>query len=398
MCGDDTCAFGENSLNCPQDCGYPAGASCGNNDDCASYICWTLAQQLFFQVPPDKLRDPGIRLPCLPGSNTCGPGKVCDGLQFSECRDLAPRGTYCVLPYVCASNKCQFDLLWGGPRCADCTASGQCPSGQWAGRDAPWQRVGAAPVRGLAGHQQGAAGRRLVRRVGALRRAHRGLLVAAFLLQHYPQVIARIRTRSGSAEVATDPMGVEVSEVFVMLTPAAAWLHDGPGGFASQEALVDDMSRRLGQLPGMRAAFTQPIEMRVNERVAGIRADLGLVPYGDDFKVLGEKARAIEVLKTLPGAADVSTEQLTGQPVIEVVLDPLALGLLVSAIRRRLADGDAVVVAVQEAAATRLRPVLMTRWSRVSGQCRWPWRRGSGPKCSGRSRRWSSVGSSRRRS
>ena len=154
-----------------------------------------------------------------------------------------------------------------------------------------------------------------------------GTRIEAFLLAHYPKAIARIWTRSGSAEVTTDPMGVEVSDVFIMLRPRDEWLHDGPGGFASQDALVADMTRRVDELPGMRAAFTQPIEMRVNEMIAGIRSDLGVLLYGDDFAVLAEKARAIEeVLKTVPGAADVSTEQLTGQPVVEVVFDPVALG------------------------------------------------------------------------
>ena len=154
--------------------------------------------------------------------------------------------------------------------------------------------------------------------------------IERFLLRHYPRAIADIWTRTGSAEVATDPMGVEVSDVFIALRPRADWQDDGsggPGGFASQDALVADMTERLRFLPGMRSAFTQPIEMRVNEMVAGIRADLGVVLYGDQFAVLEEKARAIEaVLKTIPGASDVSREQLTGQPVIEVRVKPTELG------------------------------------------------------------------------
>ncbi len=151
--------------------------------------------------------------------------------------------------------------------------------------------------------------------------------IERFLLGHYPNAIADIWTRTGSAEVTTDPMGVEVSDVFIELKDRDGWLHDGAGGFPSQDALVDSMTTRLADLPGMRAAFTQPIEMRINEMVAGIRADLGVILYGDDFAILKEKALAIEtVLKTIPGAADVSSEQITGQPVIEVKVDPVALG------------------------------------------------------------------------
>ncbi len=147
------------------------------------------------------------------------------------------------------------------------------------------------------------------------------------LLAHYPDAIDDIWTRTGSAEIATDPMGVEVSDVFIELKPREHWQHDGPGGFASQDALVADMTTRLSDLPGMRVAFTQPIEMRINEMVAGIRADLGVQLYGDDYDVLKAKALEIEaVLKTVPGAADVASEQVTGQPVIQVTVDPIALG------------------------------------------------------------------------
>lgn len=151
--------------------------------------------------------------------------------------------------------------------------------------------------------------------------------IEGFLLRHYPNAIDDIWSRTGSAEIATDPMGVEVSDVFIELKPRGMWLHEGEGGFASQDALVADMTARLKDLPGMRVAFTQPIEMRINEMVAGIRADLGVQLYGDDYAVLQSKSLEIEtVLKSIPGAADVSGEQITGQPVITVTVDPLAMG------------------------------------------------------------------------
>ena len=86
------------------------------------------------------------------------------------------------------------------------------------------------------------------------------------------------------------------------------------------------MDDDLQVLPGMRMIFMQPIEMRVNEMVAGIRTDVGVKLFGDDLDVLREKAKDVErILKLLPGAADVSTEQITGQPSLEVRIDREAL-------------------------------------------------------------------------
>ena len=86
------------------------------------------------------------------------------------------------------------------------------------------------------------------------------------------------------------------------------------------------MAEVTEKLPGMRAVYSQPIEMRINEMVAGIRADLGIKLFGDDLDVLKDKAAEIErVVKAIPGAADVSTEQITGLPVLRVEVDRDAL-------------------------------------------------------------------------
>jgi cobalt-zinc-cadmium resistance protein CzcA len=86
------------------------------------------------------------------------------------------------------------------------------------------------------------------------------------------------------------------------------------------------MAEVTEKLPGMRGVYSQPIELRINEMVAGIRADLGIKLFGDDLEVLKEKAAEIErVVKTIPGAADVSTEQLTGLPVLKIEVDRDAL-------------------------------------------------------------------------
>lgn len=144
-----------------------------------------------------------------------------------------------------------------------------------------------------------------------------GTQIERALLARFPNEIERIWTRTGTPEVATDPMGVELSDVFVTLRPTEEWIHA-----TTQEELVEAMKTTLSTLPGMRAAFLQPIEMRVNEMIAGVRSDLGVKLFGDDLEVLKAKAREIEaVLKTIPGAEDVTTEQVTGQPVVQVEVD-----------------------------------------------------------------------------
>ena len=144
-----------------------------------------------------------------------------------------------------------------------------------------------------------------------------GTQIEKVLLEKFPDEIERVWTRTGSAEVATDPMGVELSDVFVTLTPTDEWKHA-----TTQDELVAAMQRELEVMPGMRALLTQPIEMRVNEMIAGVRADLGVKLFGDDFDVLRTKAEEIEkVLKTIEGADDVVTEQVTGLPVLQVIVD-----------------------------------------------------------------------------
>jgi cobalt-zinc-cadmium resistance protein CzcA len=152
--------------------------------------------------------------------------------------------------------------------------------------------------------------------------ARYGTQIERALLAAFPQEIEHVWTRTGTPEVATDPMGLEVSDVFVTLTPSERWTRG-----ATQDQLVVAMQEELASLPGMRSAFMQPIEMRVNEMIAGIRGDVGVKIFGNDFDVLKAKAREVDgILKAIPGAADVSTEQLTGQPVLQVEVDRQAIG------------------------------------------------------------------------
>jgi cobalt-zinc-cadmium resistance protein CzcA len=148
-----------------------------------------------------------------------------------------------------------------------------------------------------------------------------GNRIENLLLAGFPDEIETLWTRTGTAEVATDPMGIELSDIFIMLTPRSTWKRA-----RTQQELVAAMQSELEVLPGMRLVFTQPIEMRVNEMVAGIRSDVGVKLFGDDLAVLRAKAREIEtVLRSIPGGMDVMTEQLTGQPTLEIVVDREAI-------------------------------------------------------------------------
>ena len=137
------------------------------------------------------------------------------------------------------------------------------------------------------------------------------------LLEKFPDEIERIWTRTGSAEIATDPMGVELSDIFLTLKPREVWKKA-----ETQGELVAAMEKELKNMPGMRMIFTQPIEMRVNEMIAGIRSDVGIKIFGDDFEILKAKAQEVEkAVKAVPGAADVSVEQITGAPLLQIEVD-----------------------------------------------------------------------------
>ncbi|MBI5364881.1 MAG: efflux RND transporter permease subunit [Planctomycetes bacterium] len=141
------------------------------------------------------------------------------------------------------------------------------------------------------------------------------------LLRAFPDEIEHAWSRMGTAEVATDPMGVELTDLFLSLRPRESWKRA-----RDQAELVLLVRKELRDMPGQRIAITQPIEMRMNEMVAGARGDVAIKLYGDDFEVLTEKARAIgAIVGSIPGAVDLSTEQVTGQPVLQIRVDREAL-------------------------------------------------------------------------
>lgn len=148
-----------------------------------------------------------------------------------------------------------------------------------------------------------------------------GQQLEELLMDEFPDEVRDVWTRTGTAQVATDPMGLEVSDVFVTLTPREQWSQT-----STQAELTSLMQTALSDMPGMRSIFTQPIEMRVNEMTSGIRADLGVKIFGDDLDILKAKALEVQqVLEQIPGAADVAAEQITGQPVLEIEVNREAL-------------------------------------------------------------------------
>ncbi|MBX9583525.1 MAG: CusA/CzcA family heavy metal efflux RND transporter [Gemmataceae bacterium] len=133
-------------------------------------------------------------------------------------------------------------------------------------------------------------------------------------LEKFPDEVKHAWSRVGTAEVATDPMGTEITDLFLTLHPRGRWTRA-----KTQAELVGLLEKEFRAIPGQKGEFSQPIEMRMNEMTSGVRADLGVKLYGDDFDVLTAKAAEIQrVLDLTDGSADVRVEQVTGQPVLQI--------------------------------------------------------------------------------
>ncbi len=133
-------------------------------------------------------------------------------------------------------------------------------------------------------------------------------------LSRFPEV-ATVFSKTGTAELASDPMPPNVSDTFVVLEPRDAW----PDPTESKDSLRRRMEAAVSELPGNNYEWTQPIEMRFNELLAGVRGDVAVKIFGDDFPTLEATARRIEgVLRSIPGATDVRTEQTAGLPVLSI--------------------------------------------------------------------------------
>lgn len=137
------------------------------------------------------------------------------------------------------------------------------------------------------------------------------------LLKEFPEIKA-IFSRTGTAEVATDVMPPNISDSVVLLKPHDQW--------SNQDETIDDLRARMlefvEKIPGNNSEFSQPIELRFNELISGIRSDVGIKIFGDDMQTLNQEAEKIaEKLKKIEGASEVKVEQTDGLPVLNVDID-----------------------------------------------------------------------------
>jgi cobalt-zinc-cadmium resistance protein CzcA len=143
-------------------------------------------------------------------------------------------------------------------------------------------------------------------------------------LKRFPEV-ERVVAKIGTAEVATDPMPPSVADTFVMLKDRSEW----PDPRKPKAELIREMREAAEAVPGNNYEFTQPIQMRFNELLSGVRADVAVKLFGDDLDTLHELGEAVEkVASGIEGAADVSLEQVTGLPVLQITPDRPALARL----------------------------------------------------------------------
>ena len=141
-------------------------------------------------------------------------------------------------------------------------------------------------------------------------------------IKSFPEV-DKVFARIGTAEVATDPMPPNVADNFVILKPRNEW----PNPDKTKDELVTEMETALEELPGNNYEFTQPIQMRFNELISGVRADLGIKVFGDDLDQLVLTANDIlKAINQVPGAADARVEQVTGLPTLSIIPKRTALG------------------------------------------------------------------------
>jgi len=137
--------------------------------------------------------------------------------------------------------------------------------------------------------------------------------IESILLEEFPEV-TQVASRIGAAEVPTDPMSMEMSDIIIRLKPKSEW-----ESASTKEELADRMKEAMSVFPGVEFEFTQPIEMRFNELITGVRADLAIKIYGEDLNRLYNLATRIRgLIGDVRGASDISVEQIIGLPQMNV--------------------------------------------------------------------------------
>jgi cobalt-zinc-cadmium resistance protein CzcA len=138
------------------------------------------------------------------------------------------------------------------------------------------------------------------------------------LLTGFPDEVTDVVSKTGRPEIATDPMGVNISDIFVLLKPMDEWTKA-----KSKSELEAAMSEKLNKIPGLVYSFSQPIELRVNELIAGVRSDLAIKIYGDDLASLSTAANdVVAAVSKIPGATGFKAQQLEGLPQLEITVRP----------------------------------------------------------------------------
>ncbi len=136
-------------------------------------------------------------------------------------------------------------------------------------------------------------------------------------IKAFPEV-ELVAARIGTGEVATDPMPPNISDAFVILKDKDEW----PDKSKLKSELVNELQVTLENIPGNAYEFSQPIQLRFNELISGVRSDLGIKIYGDDLDILVNAAQSVaSVVSTIPGSADVNVEQVTGLPILSIIPD-----------------------------------------------------------------------------
>ncbi len=138
-----------------------------------------------------------------------------------------------------------------------------------------------------------------------------------YVIKQFPQV-ERVFAKIGTAEIATDPVPPSVADNFIMLKPPAQW----PNPSLNKSDLVSQIQAAVADVPGNNYEFTQPIQMRFNELISGVRSDVAVKVFGDDMAIMDNTAKQISsILSSVQGGEDVKVEQTTGLPILTVNID-----------------------------------------------------------------------------
>jgi cobalt-zinc-cadmium resistance protein CzcA len=134
-------------------------------------------------------------------------------------------------------------------------------------------------------------------------------------IKGFPEV-ETVVSKTGRAEIATDPMGPEISDIFIILKPRREWT------VKNKDELIEKMNEELNKIPGIAYGFSQPIELRVSELISGVRSDIAIKVFGEDMSILKEKAEEIQrIIAGIRGVVEPKVEQVAGLPVLQIKID-----------------------------------------------------------------------------